>query len=114
MIRHDGDNNAFQENNAGIIQKLYSEVSHETINENLVHVQKKEKPEFKEPKIDNQELIQEHQEVVDEKLITLSDMEKDMISRVLAKHKGKRKFAAKELDISERTLYRKMKDYKLY
>jgi len=40
-------------------------------------------------------------------------MEKDMIRKALKKYHGKRKDAAEELGISERTLYRKIKQYKL-
>jgi transcriptional regulator with PAS, ATPase and Fis domain len=36
-----------------------------------------------------------------------------LIERALEKHKGKRKYAAKELGISERTLYRKIKEFNL-
>lgn len=49
-------------------------------------------------------------EVVDE-LLSLEDMEKDMIKKALKKHAGKRKDASDELGISERTLYRKIKQY---
>ena len=38
-------------------------------------------------------------------------MECEMIKRSLEKHHGRRKSAARELQISERTLYRKIKDY---
>ena len=47
------------------------------------------------------------------KPVTLAEMEKKMISDSLDKFRGKRKLAAKELNISERTLYRKIKDYGL-
>jgi transcriptional regulator with PAS, ATPase and Fis domain len=43
--------------------------------------------------------------------LTLEDMERQMITLSLEKHKGKRKAAADELKISERTLYRKIKEY---
>jgi len=49
-------------------------------------------------------------EVVDESL-ALEDMEKDMIRKSLKRHGGRRKEAALELGISERTLYRKIKQY---
>lgn len=45
--------------------------------------------------------------------LSLEDFEKEMIIKALEKHAGKRKSAAKELGISERTLYRKIKDYNL-
>ena len=45
--------------------------------------------------------------------VTLAEMEKQMIADSIQKFRGKRKLAAKELDISERTLYRKIKEYGL-
>ncbi len=51
-------------------------------------------------------------EVVEENL-SLEEMEKDLIKKALKKHKGRRKDAAKDLGISERTLYRKIKQYEL-
>lgn len=52
-----------------------------------------------------------HEEV--EESLSLEDREKELIEKALAKHKGKRKYAASELGISERTLYRKIKEYNL-
>ncbi|MGZ3931976.1 MAG: sigma-54 interaction domain-containing protein [Bacteroidia bacterium] len=46
-----------------------------------------------------------------EESLSLQDQEVDMIKRALKKHKGKRKYAAQELGISERTLYRKINEY---
>lgn len=51
-------------------------------------------------------------EDVDEPL-SLMDMEKKMIKKTLEKYRGRRKPAAEELKISERTLYRKIKEYGL-
>ena len=51
-------------------------------------------------------------EVVEENL-SLEDMEKEMIVKALKKYRGRRKDAAIELGISERTLYRKIKEYEL-
>ncbi len=51
-------------------------------------------------------------ELVDESL-ALEDMEKDMIKKSLKRHGGRRKEAALELGISERTLYRKIKQFDL-
>ncbi|HOJ66229.1 MAG TPA: sigma-54 dependent transcriptional regulator [Paludibacteraceae bacterium] len=54
----------------------------------------------------------EFQEIEDiQEPMTLEDMERQMIKKTLEKHKGKRKAAAEELKISERTLYRKIKEY---
>ncbi|KQR71951.1 sigma 54-interacting transcriptional regulator [Pedobacter sp. Leaf176] len=48
-----------------------------------------------------------------EESLSLVDKESDLIKKALKKHKGKRKFAAQELGISERTLYRKIKELSL-
>ncbi len=56
--------------------------------------------------------ITEDVEEVEESL-SLIDKESDLIKKALKKHKGKRKLAAQELGISERTLYRKIKDLNL-
>jgi DNA-binding NtrC family response regulator len=53
--------------------------------------------------------IHAHEEV-DESL-NIMDKEKELIEKALKKHKGKRKDAASDLGISERTLYRKLKEY---
>lgn len=53
--------------------------------------------------------IHHHEEVEDS--LNIMDMEKDLIMKALKKHKGKRKDAATDLGISERTLYRKLKEY---
>jgi DNA-binding NtrC family response regulator len=64
----------------------------------------------------NNEIIEEGV-VVDhaptEEHLSLQDNEKEMIQKALHKHQGKRKIAAQELGISERTLYRKIKEYNL-
>lgn len=52
---------------------------------------------------------QSHEEVED--TLSIADTEKELIKRALKKHSGKRKNASKELGISERTLYRKIKEY---
>lgn len=55
--------------------------------------------------------FEDHEEV--EESLSLEDREKELIQKALEKHRGKRKYAAEELGISERTLYRKIKEYKL-
>ena len=54
--------------------------------------------------------IQDTEEFVEESL-SLEDKEIELIKKALEKHNGKRKYAAQELGISERTLYRKIKEY---
>lgn len=53
-----------------------------------------------------------HDEYEDETL-SLESKEKELIIKALKKHRNKRKYAAKDLGISERTLYRKIKQYEL-
>jgi len=53
-----------------------------------------------------------HSEVIEESL-SLQDKEREMIKKALEKHRGKRKNASNELGISERTLYRKIKEYNI-
>ncbi len=62
-----------------------------------------------EPEPFYHEPIQEHVEV--EESLSLEEREIELIKKALAKHNNKRKYAAKELGISERTLYRKIKEY---
>jgi DNA-binding NtrC family response regulator len=56
--------------------------------------------------------IQDTEEYVEETL-SLDEVEKEMIRKALERHHGRRKNAAKDLKISERTLYRKIKEYDL-
>lgn len=48
-----------------------------------------------------------------EETLSLQETEKELIRKALKKHNNKRKYAARELGISERTLYRKIKEYNL-
>jgi len=62
-----------------------------------------------QPVLLGNEGIQEHIEV--EESLNIIDKEKELIIKALKKHKGKRRDAALDLGISERTLYRKLKEY---
>ena len=57
----------------------------------------------------NRETIDQHEDV--EESLSIVDKEKELIIKALKKHKGKRKDASLDLGISERTLYRKLKEY---
>lgn len=85
------------------IKKLYSEP------DQLEGKEQVYKPQIL-PK--DQEDVEEHEEVVEESL-SLADKEKELIIKALDKYSGKRKRAADELGISERTLYRKIKEYEI-
>lgn len=63
--------------------------------------------------LDHHAAQQYNESEVVEELLSLEAMEKDMITKALKKYKGRRKDAAQELGISERTLYRKIKQYEI-
>ena len=93
-----------QQNNSQLIKKLYQnfESTGEHMNEVRVHPLH---DEIVDDPIQESEVIEES--------LSIQDKEIDLIKKALAKHNGKRKNAAKELGISERTLYRKIKEYNL-
>jgi DNA-binding NtrC family response regulator len=62
-----------------------------------------------QPVLMHNDSIHEHEEV--EESLNIMDKERELIIKALKKHRGKRKDAALDLGISERTLYRKLKEY---
>jgi len=88
-------NETFHINNAELIQRVYNK------NESLGL----EKLEDNKSETVESEIMEEN--------LSLQDNECEIIQKALDKNKGKRKLAAKELGISERTLYRKIKQYDL-
>ncbi len=92
------------DDNARIIQKLYN-----TIDTNVSATIPGKTIEIKRTDTPN---IQDTEEVYEESL-SLATKEIELIKKALDKHTGKRKNAANELGISERTLYRKIKEYNL-
>lgn len=95
----------FHSENAQIIRKIYQEEeqSYEPEDREPQSIQ------YNHPQIHRDD-IQDTEEFVEESL-SLEDKEIELIKKALEKHKGKRKYAAQELGISERTLYRKIKEY---
>lgn len=63
------------------------------------------------PGEDEDGFVSDHTEV--EEVLSLEEKEKELIRKALAKHRNRRKNAAQELGISERTLYRKIKEYQI-
>lgn len=94
-------------NNAQLIQRLYEDVNPLISQETGVTFQ----PHYPAPSYGNN--IQPHEEVIVEESLSLGDREIELIKKALSKYKGKRKSAARELGISERTLYRKIKEYNI-
>lgn len=59
------------------------------------------------------EMIQQPEEYVEEQPVSLDEVERDMVKKALERNHGHRKETAHDLNISERTLYRKIKEYGL-
>ncbi len=96
----------FNEGQTAIIEKLNKDLSNTDSNFNP-------SPSYELPNnmVYSSPEIHHHEEV--EEILSLEEKEKELIQKALEKHRGKRKYAAKELGISERTLYRKIKEYDL-
>ena len=105
LIRHGEMNIPFEESNSRVIKNLFSEVKEETGGHN-----KTETPAVDFSAHQSMNNIQDTEEIIEESL-SLADKEVEMIKKALEKYNGKRKMAASELGISERTLYRKIKEY---
>ncbi len=107
----------FQKNNESLIQKIY--------NKEESPVPEKETEVFSLPPkttenhrieyVENNQVDYPYIDAIEaeEETLSLHDKELELIKKSLERHKGKRKLAADELGISERTLYRKIKQYDL-
>jgi DNA-binding NtrC family response regulator len=105
LIRHGDIDGVFHETNSRTIKNLFREAKEET----NPHNEPESPPiDFSSHKSINN--IQDTEEIIEESL-SLADKEVEMIKKALEKYNGKRKMAAGELGISERTLYRKIKEY---
>lgn len=108
LIRNDGNlNNDFNKDNAPIINKFYQDVN---ATNTEVGIQIRQPQHYHEPmevpiNIGRDEIVEES--------LSIEEKEIDLIKKALEKHRGKRKIAAKELGISERTLYRKINEYNI-
>lgn len=114
-LMQSGNTNDVQKNNEGLIQKIYRDqdsidpVKNDT--EVLSLSQQNDAPvEIIENTEDKYSFAEEIEE---EETLSLHDKELELIKKSLERHKGKRKLAAAELGISERTLYRKIKQFDL-
>lgn len=105
ILNNDDDFKDIQTDNAQLLKKLYNNIEKSGQVDNLhIHSLDEEEDQNLEP-------IQESEVIVES--LSLQDKEIDLIKKALTRHKGKRKHAAQELGISERTLYRKIKEYDL-
>ena len=104
-----------QETNQNLIKKIYGS------KENDSEIDFEEEPRGALiTSENNQDLYQENDDnylfaetIEEEETLRLEQKEIEMIKKSLEKNKGKRKAAADELGISERTLYRKIKQFDL-
>lgn len=107
-IIQNGGNAATFQSNQQVINQLYRDI--EIPGNNLSN--DPHKLVIRQPNSDKAYNMMDEAEEVEESL-SLMDKESDLIKKALKKHKGKRKLAAQELGISERTLYRKIKELEL-
>ena len=107
-----------EKNNEGLIQKIYgnnddSENQYkDTITDTKV-LSIQEHTEDHNQVISTQDKYHFAEEIQEEETLSLHDKEVELIKKSLERHKGKRKLAAAQLGISERTLYRKIKQFDL-
>jgi transcriptional regulator with PAS, ATPase and Fis domain len=105
LIQHGDTDVAFDETNSRVVKNLFNEAKREKSDSKVTEAT----PVDFSP-LQSRTDIQDTEEIVEESL-SLADKEVEMIRKALEKHNGKRKLAAHELGISERTLYRKIKEY---
>lgn len=93
---------------AGLFESVHQEVKpiHEPVTLNI-------NPASAEPTETEDEEVQDISHVAEDDSLSLVKKEKELIMRALRKNNNKRKYAARDLGISERTLYRKIKEYEL-
>jgi len=103
LLRKSPDNIQVKEDNARLIHKLYNGTEYTEPQETAKPFHFSRPPE--EDILDTEEILEES--------LSLENKEIELIRKALEKHHGKRKNAADELGISERTLYRKIKEYNI-
>ncbi len=112
-----GNTKDVEEEHPGLIQKIYgsndeTEDYEEAIEDSKV-LSIPEHGNAAKDIINTQDKYHFAEEIQEEETLSLHDKELELIKKSLERHNGKRKLAAEELGISERTLYRKIKQYDL-
>jgi transcriptional regulator with PAS, ATPase and Fis domain len=102
-----------QKSHEGLIQKIYGEDENEISENNTEVLSIPEHSSAPVEIVENTDKYHFAEEVEEEETLSLHDKELELIKKSLERHNGKRKLAAAELGISERTLYRKIKQYDL-
>ena len=114
-----GNTSDVREENESLIKKIYDDDddSYETVEEVMDVLQIPHKSQAQAPTPPQPEPTADPyhfaEEIEEEETLSLHDKELELIKKSLERHKGKRKVAAQELGISERTLYRKIKQFDL-
>lgn len=112
-----GNAHDVQKKNEGLIQKIYGEEEPEDYEDTIEDLEVLSIPEKMSHITEALEATTDKyhfaEEVQEEETLSLHDKELELIKKSLERHQGKRKLAAAELGISERTLYRKIKQYDL-
>ena len=103
--------NEFKKNNEQLINKVYKE--DDFSNEDNIEIVEVENNKSNKNNKDFNDEFDYIQEVKAIESLSIQEKELELIKKSLEKHDGKRKLAAKELGISERTLYRKIKQFNL-
>jgi len=111
------DSQKVQEDNENLIRKIYGEDDAEITPQETaaLNVLQLPEPTIEKPYVPVTQEDKYHfaEEIEEEETLSLQQKEIELIKKSLDRNKGKRKAAASELGISERTLYRKIKQYDL-
>ena len=99
-----------QKNNPDLIKKIYGELEDQNKTVEFINPESKANTHSNTPPISQYDYAET---VIEEEPLSLLEKEIEMIKQALKRSNGKRKIAAKELGISERTLYRKIKQFDL-
>lgn len=113
IIQHGGNTATVLADNPQYINQLYRDVELPVGQEHAFTIQHPTPVNNNVNSNNNNNDYFAHEAEEVEESLSLVDKESDLIKKALKKHKGKRKFAAQELGISERTLYRKIKELNL-
>jgi len=101
----------FKKNNEKLINKVYQNENYSSEkNIEIVNIEDEKNKEINKNFEDKFDYIQEVKAI---ESLSIQEKELELIKKSLEKHEGKRKVAAQELGISERTLYRKIKQFDL-
>ncbi len=111
------DSGKVHKENENLIRKIYGDGDEEFVEEDQapLNVLQLPEPQMESYRIKGPQEDKYHfaEEILEEETLSLHDKEIELIKKSLDRNRGKRKAAADELGISERTLYRKIKQYDL-